>query len=163
MSRVVPARLPPDLARGIDRLVKSGRFANRSEVIKEATRLLLSAGDMPPPSSMARSAARLVSLLVEWNTPDVKAIVLFGSLARGELTSQSDIDILVIIRRGRPWKVRRTLYEVIYPVIAALGVDVSLLVLDRGAWLSMVQQGDPLAASILKEGVLLRGNLEHRA
>ncbi len=163
MSRVVPARLPPDLARGIDRLVRSGRFANRSEAIKEATRLLLSAGDTPPPSAMARGAARLLSLLVAWNTPAVEVIVLFGSLARGEPTPQSDVDILVLIGRGRSWKVRRTLYNLIYPVIAGLGVDVSLLVLDRAAWLSMVQQGDPLALSIMKEGVLLWGRLERPA
>jgi predicted nucleotidyltransferase len=163
MSRVVPARLPPDLARGVDRLVKSGRFANRSEVIKEATRILLSTGDVPPPAAMARSAARLVSLMVEWNMPDAKAIVLFGSGARGEFTSESDIDILVLIGKGTPWKVRKTLYDLIYPVIASLGIDVSLLVVDKKMWLSMRQQGDPLAVSILKEGVLLRGNLEHLA
>lgn len=159
MSRVVPARLPPDLAKGIDRLVRSGRFANRSEAIKEATRLLLSAGDLPPPSSMARAASRLVSLLVAWNAPSVDAIVLYGSLARGEAGARSDIDILVVISRGEAWKVRRSLYDLIYPVIVALGVDVSLLVLNRGSWLSMAQQGDPLAGSILKEGVVLWGRL----
>jgi len=163
MSRVIPARLPPDLARGIDRLVKSGRFANRSEVIKEATRLLLSSGDTPPPSSMARSAARLVSLIVAWNTPSLEAVVLFGSLARSEFTPESDIDILVLISRGSAWKIRRALYNQIYPVIAGLGLDISLIVVDRETWQSMVKQGDPLAVSIRQEGVVLWGSLEHPA
>lgn len=144
-------------------MVKSGRFANRSEVIREATKLLLSAGDTPPQASKARSTAHLVSLMIAWTTPDVKAIVLYGSLARAEFTPQSDIDILTIIGRGVPWRVRRTLYDIIYPVIVGMGVDVSLLVVERAGWLNMIQEGDPLARSIRKEGVLLWGSLEHPA
>lgn len=163
MSRVVPARLPPDLVRGIDQLVKSGRYANRSEVVKDATRLLLSSGDQPPPSSMAKAAARLAALLAAWNTPAIEAIVLYGSTARGETTPESDIDLLVIIREGKPWIVRRTLYELIYPVIASLGVDISLTVLPKNHWLDMIVQGDPLAASILKEGLPLWGRFTRQS
>ncbi len=155
----MPSRLPPDLVRGIDRLVKSGRYANRSEVVKEATRLLLSSGDLPPPSSLAKVAARVVSLIVAWNTPTVESVVLYGSVARGEATSQSDIDILIIVSQGKPWQIRKTLYELIYPVIAGLGLDISLTVFSRDSWLGMLRQGDPFATSVLKEGLLLWGQL----
>src|SRR2546430_3519324 len=84
MSRVVPARLPAELVRGVNALVKSGRYANRSEVVKEATKLLLSSGGLPPPSSMAKVAARLVSVLVAWNSLGVESVTLYGSVARGE-------------------------------------------------------------------------------
>jgi predicted nucleotidyltransferase len=157
MSRVVPARFPRDLAKGVDRLVKSGRYPNRSEVIKAATRLLLSSGDQPPPSSMARAAARLTALLAAWNMPTIETIVLYGSQAREEATPESDIDLLVIIKEGKAWMVRRRLYEFIYPVIASLGIDISLTVLTKTDWLSMIDKDDPLAASILKEGVPLWG------
>ncbi len=162
MSRVVPARLPPDLAKGIDQLVKSGRYANRSEVIKEATRLLLSSGDHPPPSSMAKAAARLATLIAAWNTPTIESIVLYGSLARGETTPESDVDMLVIIREGKPWMIRRALYELIYPVIASLGVDISLIVLTKGDWQGMIKEGDPLARSILKDGRPLWGRFNQQ-
>ncbi len=163
MSRVVPARLPPDLARGIDQLVKSGRYANRSQVIKEATKLLLSSGDQPPPSSMAKPAARLAALLAAWNTPAIETIILYGSTARGEATTESDIDLLVIIKEGKPWIVRRALYQLIYPVIASLGVDISLTVLPKNDWLDMIGKGDPLAASILKEGLPLWGRFTRQS
>jgi Arc/MetJ-type ribon-helix-helix transcriptional regulator len=155
MSRVVPARLPPDLARGIDRLVKMGRYSNRSEVIKEATRLLLSSGEEPTPASMAKSAARLTSLLIAWNTPHVETIILYGSTAREEVTPESDVDLLVIIKDGKPWLVRRSLYGLIYPVIASLGVDISLNVQTKSSWVQMIAQGDPLTTSITKEGLTL--------
>jgi predicted nucleotidyltransferase len=163
MSRVVPARLPAELARGVDALVKSGRYANRSEVIKEATRLLLSSGGLPPPSSMARVAARLVSSLVAWNSDGVESVTLYGSVARGEAGSQSDVDILVVVDKGEPWRVRRVLYELIYPVIAVLGVDISLMVVRREDWLDMLGSSDPFAVSVLNEGRTLWGQLTRPA
>src|SRR2546425_10093217 len=89
MSRVVPARLPAELVRGVNALVKSGRYANRSEVIKEATRLLLSSGGLPPASSMARVAARLVSGLGVWDSLGGDSVTPYGSVAHGEGPPQS--------------------------------------------------------------------------
>ena len=163
MSRVVPARLPAELVRGVNALVKSGRYANRSEVIKEATRLLLSSGGLPPPSSMAKVAARLVSVLVDWNSLEVESATLYGSVARGEAGSQSDVDILIVVDKGEPWRIRRSLYELIYPVIVVLGVDISLMVVRREDWLDMLRSSDPLALSVLKEGRPLWGHLTQLA
>jgi len=163
MSRVVPARLPAELVRGVNALVKSGRYANRSEVIKEATRLLLSSGGLPSPSSMAKVAARLVSVLVAWNSLGVESVTLYGSVARGEAGSQSDVDILVVIDKGEAWRIRRSLYELIYPVIAVLGVDISLMVVRRSDWLDMLAGRDPFAVSVLKEGRPLWGELTRQA
>ncbi len=163
MSRVVPARLPAELVRGVNALVKSGRYANRSEVVKEATKLLLSSGGLPPPSSMAKVAARLVSVLVAWNSLGVESVTLYGSVARGEAGSQSDVDILVVVDKGEPWRIRRSLYELIYPVIAVLGVDISLMVVRRADWLDMLASRDPFAVAVLKEGRALWGELTRRA
>src|SRR5437660_11771994 len=115
MSRVVPARLPAELVSGVSRLVKSGRYANRSEVIKEATRLLLSSGGLPPPSSMARVAARLVSVLVSWNSLGGESVTLYGSVARGEAGGESDVDILVVVEQGEPGRSRRSVDDVSSP------------------------------------------------
>jgi len=164
MSRIVPARLPLDIARGIDKLVKSGRYANRSEVIREATRLLLlSSGDQPPPSSMAKPAARLAALIAAWNTPTIESIVLYGSLAWGEASAESDIDLLVIISEGISWTVRRALYKLIYPIIASFGVDIFLIVLTKEDWNAMIENSDPLAQSIMKEGQPLWGRFNQQS
>ncbi len=159
MSRVVPARLPAELAKGIDRLVRTGRFANRSEVIKEAARLLITSGDSVSQSSKARASSRLASLMIAWNMPVVETMILYGSVARGEAGSQSDIDILVIIGEGEPWKARRSMYELIYPVMVSFGVDISLMVVTREDWKKMLEQHDPFAVSVMKEGRPLWGSL----
>ncbi len=163
MSRVVPARLPLDLVRGVNELVKSGRYANRSEVIKEATRLLVSSGGLPPPLALAEVAVRLVSALVAWNSLGAESVTLYGSVARGEAGLNSDIDILVVVSKGEPWRIRRSLYEIIYPVIAALGIDISLMVVRRKDWLDMMRNRDPFAVSVLREGRPLWGQLTHPA
>ena len=163
MSRVVPTRLPTDLARGVDELVRSGRFSNRSEVIKEATRLLLSAGGSSLASKNAAAASRLASLMITWNVKDVEAVTLYGSVARDEATSESDVDLLVVVRDGEPWKLRRSMYGLIYPIIAALGVDISLMVVTRAGWQEMVGMKDPVARGIVEEGKSLWGRLTEQA
>src|SRR2546429_3752601 len=122
MSRVVPARLPAELVRGVNALVKSGRYANRSEVVKEATKLLLSSGGLPPPSSMAKVAARLVSVLVAWNSLGVESVTLYGSVARGEAGSPSGGGILVVGGKGGAWRGKKGLYQHNQPTPAGLGV-----------------------------------------
>jgi predicted nucleotidyltransferase len=163
MSRVVPARLPLDLVRGVDGLVRSGRYTNRSEVIKEATRLLVSSGGLQPALALAEVAVRLVSTLVAWDSLGADSVTLYGSVARGEAGPNSDIDILVVVSKGEPWRTRRTLYETIYPVIAALGIDISLMVVRRKDWLEMMENQDPFAVSVQKEGRPLWGQLTHPA
>jgi len=45
------------------------------------------------------------------------------------------------------------------PVILALGVDVSLIVVDRKLFICMVKNEDPFALCVVREGVQLHGSL----
>jgi hypothetical protein len=42
-------------------------------------------------------------------------------------------------------------------VIPSLGVDVSLIVIERSSFIGMVQAGDPFALSVVNEGIQLYG------
>lgn len=62
--------------------------------------------------------------------PEVKAIGLFGSFARGEQGHVSDVDLLVSIEDGREtWPQRRSMQE---DLETALGRDVDLITSLRG-------------------------------
>lgn len=158
MSQVVPARLPSGLVRGVDRLVRSGKYRNRSEVLKEGTRLLVSSPDSPP-VAMVKTVSRLASMVMAWGRPGVKAVVLFGSAARGTPTVDSDVDLLVVVEEGDAWRVRSSLYELIYPIMVGSNLDISLMVATVAGWRRMVREEDPIVESILKDGQILWGRL----
>ncbi|HZY95153.1 MAG TPA: nucleotidyltransferase domain-containing protein [Candidatus Bathyarchaeia archaeon] len=158
MSQVVPARLPKDVVKRIDQFVKGGRYANRSEAIKDAARRLVESRDSG--TSSGNLLARLACSMIAWNAQGIQAIVLYGSIARTDAGPESDIDLLVIIDDELvDWKVRRELYKIVYPIIPSFGLDISLIVINRKTWTSMVSETDPLAESIRSEGIVLWGSL----
>ena len=85
----------------------------------------------------------------------VDAVILFGSVARGEATAASDVDLVVVA--PPEWDGRAELEEL---VRARLGNDCDVLVFtseefDRLA----VSGGEPVVAQILADGVVLAGSL----
>lgn len=165
MSQVVPARLSIDLVKQLNQYVKEGRYANRSEVIQEAVRQLVSAGALSPLASSMNMMARLASLIIAWNSPIVETILLYGSLARGETRLESDIDLLIIINPDTTpaWKIRQEYYKLIYPLMVSSGIDISLNVVEDKTWKNMVREEDPLTKEVLREGVSLwKRNHQHQ-
>jgi predicted nucleotidyltransferase len=69
--------------------------------------------------------------MIVWSEKAVTDIILFGSVARNEATLESDVDLLVLVEDKEGWAVRPRLYDVIYPIILALGINISLIVLER--------------------------------
>jgi len=164
VSEVIPVRVPKDVAEKIKRLVELGVFSNRSTLIREALRRLL-ASEYPILQRIAlRDVAVLASSIIAWNEKSVSDVILFGSAARGEATVESDVDLLVLVENAEGWVVRRRLYDLIYHIIAVLGVDISLIVIERKRFIEMVKTADPFAVSILKDGIQLYGGIlaEHR-
>lgn len=77
---------------------------------------------------MRRELSRLVSLLQQ--RPNVRKVILFGSLARGRAGEDSDIDLLVIMDSDVPFLKRsQCLYEALQPSVA-----LDLLVYTPAEW-----------------------------
>jgi len=158
MSTVVPVRVPKELAQKIKDLINAGLYPNRSNLVREALRrLIVSEGTSMQKNVLGRAAATIASVMVAWNEKTVTDIILFGSVARGTATVESDVDLLILVENADGWVVRQRLYDLIYPIIPALGVDISLIVIDKKRFMSMVERGDPFALSIMREGVQLHG------
>jgi Arc/MetJ-type ribon-helix-helix transcriptional regulator len=158
MSPVIPARVSEEVAERVEELVGSGVYSSRSSLIREALRRLIASEDKSAQKTDVRKlAATLVSVMISWEEKKVKDVLLFGSVARGEASEGSDVDVLVLVEGMEAWRVRQRLYGLIYPVITALGVDVSLIVIDKGDFASMVQAEDPFALSVMREGTWLYG------
>jgi len=159
VSIVVPVRVPRELTQKINELVARGLYPSRSELIREALRrLVVSEGISTQKFATAQVIATLASTIIAWNEKNVTDVILFGSTTRGEATQESDVDLLILTENAKPWMVRQRLYDFIYPIIPASGIDVSLIVIDKNNFTRMIKDEDPFAHSALNEGIQLQGN-----
>ena len=83
---------------------------------------------------------------------DVSAVILFGSIARGEATPDSDIDLAVIAPRR--WDQRVELED---SVRTRIGNDCDVLVFTRAEFDRLAAAGEPVISDILRDGVALIG------
>lgn len=84
-----------------------------------------------------------------------EAVVLFGSVARGDANDDSDIDLLVITPHAMTSPQRHAITDMVCEVNLAFGTNFSTLVVDRYAWEEGRLSVLPLKTAILKEGIPL--------
>ena len=83
----------------------------------------------------------------------VEAVLIFGSIARGEATPNSDIDLAVIAAAG--WDGRTNLEDI---VRARFGNDCDVLVFTPAEFAELAAAGEPVVSDILRDGVALVGS-----
>ena len=82
----------------------------------------------------------------------VEEVVVFGSKARGDATTDSDLDIMLIIREG-DWKQKEALTRPGH--LLAVGTDVvpSYVVYTREEWEQRRERRAPLWRTVSRDGV----------
>jgi predicted nucleotidyltransferase len=85
---------------------------------------------------------------------DVKTVILFGSIARGEANIGSDIDLAVIAPAG--WEGRADREDA---VRALLGNNCNVLVFTPEDFTRLADTGEPVVQEILTDGVALIGSI----
>jgi predicted nucleotidyltransferase len=109
-----------------------------------------------------RAESRLLQGLVETILSGIKgkilAVYLFGSVARGEDTPSSDVDILVILKQPVDrLSVEEALARNKEQAYKRYRVGVSTITYDYEEFQRMNAQKHPLITEVVKEGVLLFG------
>jgi len=80
--------------------------------------------------------------------------VVYGSLARGKYTKDSDIDILIIGRDKKDWgKISEIAYEIDFENEFRTLITTTFLTKDEFEY--RLKAGDPFISNVLKEGVAL--------
>lgn len=98
--------------------------------------------------------AALTETVCEAVGDEVKAVILFGSIARGEAHLDSDIDLAVIAAAS--WDSRTDLEDT---VRTRLGSDCDVLVFTSTEFTRLAGDGEPVVREILADGVALLGSL----
>lgn len=106
-----------------------------------------------PLRALVDPMAALKAAIAEVVGSNVEAVLLFGSIARGEATVESDIDLAVIAAPG--WEGRIALEDV---VRARLGNDGDVLVFTRSEFAQLATANEPVVSDILRDGVAMVGS-----
>jgi len=98
-------------------------------------------------------ADRIGVYLREHYGSKVLRVILYGSHARGEATSDSDVDLLVVVEDGLdPWQVRGSLDEILLEILLEKGILVSVLVVPQSFYEGY---NSPFLVQVRGEGVPL--------
>lgn len=85
---------------------------------------------------------------------EVIDIQLFGSKARGDATPESDVDVLVVVRRYEP-KLIDALYDLLLDVCLDHDVYISLKVFSKAEYERLNHPRTPFMQNVVREGVAL--------
>lgn len=89
-------------------------------------------------------------LLIEFN---IDEIILFGSVARGEADEESDIDLLIIIRKPFDRPLRYQITKLFFEINLEYETSFSSLVVDKKNWEEGPISILPIHDEILNEGI----------
>ena len=109
---------------------------------------------IPPLRRLLDPIAALTDTVRKAVSDEVEAVILFGSIARGEATIESDIDLAVLAAAG--WDGRSDLEDAVRD---RLGNDCDVLVFTREDFDRGAETGEPVIREILAHGVALHGSM----
>lgn len=105
-----------------------------------------------PLRALVDPVAILTAAIGEVTDANVQSVLLFGSIARGEATVSSDIDLAVIA--SPDWARRVDLEDV---VRTRLGNDCDVLVFTEPEFQRLAREGEPVVSHIVRDGIALVG------
>jgi len=159
MDLAIPTKLDNKLVEELDRLVSEGFYVSRSEAIREAIRRLV-AQHYISLQRFLRVIAEIASEILKSNLASVITdIVLFGSVARGDATLESDIDLLILIKHNNAPTVRRKAHEIIYPTSLVSATPITLIIMNQEEFIKWMKSKLNFAKEIKEEGIQLYGDV----
>lgn len=96
--------------------------------------------------------SRYLSILERRYKGQISAVILYGSVARGESIAESDIDLLIVTANGDQ-ELRDEISTAGYDVILLTEVIISPLVMDLETYEWHKKYGDPYYNSVQRDGI----------
>ena len=82
----------------------------------------------------------------------IKKIILYGSYVRGEVTGDSDVDILVLIDQSlNPFEVRESLSDLLFDILLEEGELISVIAVPEDLFETY---NSPFMLNVKKEGLV---------
>ena len=87
---------------------------------------------------------------------NVTAVIIFGSVARGEAIEGSDLDVLAVVDRELTYSEETAAYDAVFRTNLQYDTNISLVVVDAARWESPTWSKLPLYQAVQQEGALLQ-------
>jgi predicted nucleotidyltransferase len=97
---------------------------------------------------------RFKEMLVKQFGSEIKGIRLFGSKARGDATSESDIDVLVITQHD-DWHLKEKIGKLATAILLEEDVYLSVKVLGEPSYRRLRKYHSPFLINVEREGITL--------
>lgn len=104
------------------------------------------------------SPIEMLTRVVEETVRGVEAVIVFGSVARGDAHADSDVDLVVIAPEA--WEGRAKLQEQVHE---RLGNDCDVLHLTGDHFKVAPEEREPVVSEILRDGIALVGTMPRRS
>lgn len=159
VDKNIPLRVNNELTKKIDKLVKKGIFRNRNEGIREGIRQLIKKYDSQKESNIkkAQIAQIIANYLQLYYSEELEAIILFGSVAKGTDSEDSDIDILVLTRNKYSYTQKLHIINKIVHLTQGLDYIISLQFEATQKYLERIKEKFTFESNVAKEGKVLGG------
>jgi predicted nucleotidyltransferase len=108
-----------------------------------------------PLRALVDPLAALKEIVEQAVAPGVQAVLLFGSIARGEAAADSDIDLAVIA--DREWQGQGQVH-LEDTVRSRLGNNCDVLAFTPSEFTKLAHDGEPVVSDILRQGIALIGS-----
>ncbi len=150
---------PGNASAVIEELIQSGlvseTIAGRSSMVV-LNRNHLAAGPVLALAGLrGELIRRLRERLAEW--PDLHGSWLFGSVARGDADSDSDVDLLIVADDLQSSDLHERLSRLQADVRSWTGNDLQLVEHSPSSWQKLVRAKNPLVQQIRHDGIALAG------
>ena len=106
-------------------------------------------------SKLEEETVKLFSNRIKNIFPEsVEAVYLFGSKARGDFSSESDIDLLVVTKKN-DWRLADEIRKIGYELDAEIDYKFSIIVIPEERFSFMKENRYSFAENVLNEGAVL--------
>ncbi len=161
MDKIIPIRVNSHLVDEIDALVKEGTFRSRNDGIRDGIRFLLREYG-PSYQEEKQILAQVAANFLFSMYPDTfLAVVLFGSVAKGRASSDSDIDLLTLTCQELDYEAVGTFTERLYDLLKKVPHIISLHFMSRQKFNQGLQDQYTFETDIYREGILLAGTWDN--
>lgn len=85
----------------------------------------------------------------------IKKMIIYGSASRDELSPESDIDLLIIMKFPIDREERHRITDIVFEINLEFATNYSTLVVDENAWENGLYSVLPLKEEVLNEGIVI--------